>query len=722
MGHTYALAGNPNCGKTTLFNELTGSNQYVGNWPGVTVEKKAGKLKTHGEDVTVVDLPGIYSLSPYSAEELVTRNFVMNENPDVILDVVDATNIERNLYLTLQLAELGRPMVIALNMMDMLKSRGIDIDVQKLEHLLGIPVVPVAASRGRGIKELTERAHHDGVERSKEPLASFDEQRLADRVSARYGANPYILHQLHERREHHGNEYRSTHMIDEIYTGPVLEAILRIEDIIEPTCMKKGMALRWSAVKIIDDDTPTIEALELSDGEAHLIDEIVRSLEAQYGERDMIIADQKYKFICKVCGECVTHLKDPGELTLSDKIDRIATNKYLALPLFIGVMALVFFITFGPLGNWMTDGLDDLITNRFSPWVQGMLTGAGASPWAVSLVCDGVIQGVGSIVSFFPQILLLFLFLSVLEDSGYMARAAFIMDKLLHKTGLSGRSFVPMLMGFGCSVPGIMAARTLENERDRRMTIMLTPFMSCSAKMPVYALFIAAFFPKYQGLVVFGIYATGLIVAIISAMILKKTVLKGGHAPFVMELPPYRMPTLKTLWMHLYERIKDFAVRAGTILLGASIVIWFLQSFDFHLNMLTPEQTGSSILAAVGRFIAPIFVPLGFGFWQASVALVSGFVAKEAVVGTLTILYAPASDAAMNTILQGVFTPVSALSFLVFVLLYMPCVAAFSATRREMNSWKWAIGTSAFQTGVAWVVAFMVYQFGTLATHLIRLF
>lgn len=722
MGHTYALAGNPNCGKTTLFNELTGSNQYVGNWPGVTVEKKAGKLKTHGEDVTVVDLPGIYSLSPYSAEELVTRNFVMNENPDVILDVVDATNIERNLYLTLQLAELGRPMVIALNMMDMLKSRGIDIDVQKLEHLLGIPVVPVAASRGRGIKELTERAHHDGVERSKEPLASFDEQRLADRVSARYGANPYILHQLHERREHHGNEYRSTHMIDEIYTGPVLEAILRIEDIIEPTCMKKGMALRWSAVKIIDDDTPTIEALELSDGEAHLIDEIVRSLEAQYGERDMIIADQKYKFICKVCGECVTHLKDPGELTLSDKIDRIATNKYLALPLFIGVMALVFFITFGPLGNWMTDGLDDLIANRFSPWVQGMLTGAGASPWAVSLVCDGVIQGVGSIVSFFPQILLLFLFLSVLEDSGYMARAAFIMDKLLHKTGLSGRSFVPMLMGFGCSVPGIMAARTLENERDRRMTIMLTPFMSCSAKMPVYALFIAAFFPKYQGLVVFGIYATGLIVAIISAMILKKTVLKGGHAPFVMELPPYRMPTLKTLWMHLYERIKDFAVRAGTILLGASIVIWFLQSFDFHLNMLTPEQTGSSILAAVGRFIAPIFVPLGFGFWQASVALVSGFVAKEAVVGTLTILYAPASDAAMNTILQGVFTPVSALSFLVFVLLYMPCVAAFSATRREMNSWKWAIGTSAFQTGVAWVVAFMVYQFGTLATHLIRLF
>ena len=717
----YALAGNPNCGKTTLFNELTGSNQYVGNWPGVTVEKKEGGLKSHGQDVTVVDLPGIYSLSPYSAEEMVTRNFVIQENPDVIVDVVDATNIERNLYLTLQLAELGRPMVIALNMMDMLKSRGMEIDVQKLEHRLGIPVVPVAASRGRGIKELVERAHHDGVERAAVPLAPFDEQRLASRISEKYGMNPYISHQLHERREHHGAEYRSTYVIDEIYSGRVLEAILRIEDIIEPTCMRKGMALRWSAVKLIDDDTPTIEALELSDGEAHLIDEIVRSLESQYGERDMIIADQKYRFICKVCEECVTHLKGPGELTLSDKVDAVVTNKYLALPLFIGVMALVFFITFGPLGTWMTDGLDALITDKFTPWVQSGLTNLHASGWAISLVCDGVIKGVGSIVSFFPQILLLFFFLSILEDSGYMARAAFIMDKLLHKTGLSGRSFVPMLMGFGCSVPAIMAARTLENERDRRMTIMLTPFMSCSAKMPVYALFIAAFFPAYQGLVVFGIYATGLIVAIICAMLLKKTVLKGGHAPFVMELPPYRLPTLKTLWRHLYERIKDFAVRAGTILLAASVVIWFLQSFSPSFQLLPPEQTGDSILASLGRVIAPLFKPLGFGFWQASVALVTGFVAKEAVVGTLTILYLPAG-LEMTAVLQGVFTPVSALSFLVFVLLYMPCVAAFSAMRREMNSWKWAVGTVAFQTGVAWVASFMVYQFGTLAVHIAGLF
>ena len=715
----YALAGNPNCGKTTLFNELTGSNQYVGNWPGVTVEKKAGQLKGR-QDLLVVDLPGIYSLSPYSAEEMVTRNFVMDEQPAAIIDVVDATNIERNLYLTLQLAELGRPMVVALNMMDMLKSRGVSIDVQRLEHFLDLPVVPISASRGRGIKELIDRSVHAAENRGGEP-AAFDEQRFAERAGKRYAGNPYILHQLHDRREHHGEEYRSTHVIDEIYTPEVMEAILRIEDIIEPKCMKKRMALRWSAVKIIDDDAPTLEALGLSDGEAHLIDEIVRGLEALYGERDMIIADQKYKFICRVCEQCITRLKEPGELTLSDRIDSIATNKYLALPLFIGIMVLVFFITFGPLGTSLTDGLDGLIGDHFEPWVRASLTAVNAAPWAVSLVCDGVIQGVGSIVSFFPQILLLFFFLSILEDSGYMARAAFIMDKLLHRTGLSGRSFVPMLMGFGCSVPGVMAARTLENERDRRMTIMLTPFMSCSAKMPVYALFIAAFFPKYRGLVVFGIYATGIVVAVICAMFLRKTVLKGGHAPFVMELPPYRLPTIKTLSMHLYERVKDFAVRAGTILVAASVVIWFLQSFNGHFEMLPPERAGESLLAGIGKAIAPVFAPLGFGFWQASVALVSGFVAKEAVVGTLTILYNPATDAGMYAALQGVFTPVAALSFLVFVLLYMPCVAAFSAIRREMNSWKWAVGTVTFQTCVAWVAALLVYQFGTLAVNLVGL-
>lgn len=718
--YTYALAGNPNCGKTTLFNELTGSNQYVGNWPGVTVEKKAGSIKSHGGEVEVVDLPGIYSLSPYSAEELVTRNFVLNESPDVILDVVDATNLERNLYLTLQLAELGKPLVVALNMMDMLKSRGIHIDVQKLEHMLGLPVVPISASRGTGVKELVNRAYHEGAERTERELTPLEEQSLAARAEARYGANPYILHQLHDRREHHGSEYLSTYAVDEIYSPDVMEAILRIEHIIEPKCMKKKMALRWSAIKILDEDVPTIEALELTAGESHLVDEILHALEQTHGERDMIAADEKYRFICDVCAQCVTHLKPADELTLSDKVDRIVTNKYLALPLFALVMALVFYLTFGPLGSTLTDWLDGWITDGFSPWVQRMLQGLGASDWAISLVCDGVIQGVGSIVSFFPQILLLFFFLSILEDSGYMARAAFIMDKLLHRTGLSGRSFVPMLMGFGCSVPGIMASRTLENERDRRMTMILTPFMSCSAKMPVYALFIAAFFPRHRFLVVFGIYVTGLLVALVCAMLLKRTVLKGGHAPFVMELPPYRLPTAKTLWRHLYERVKDFAVRAGTVLLGASIVIWFLQSFSTDLHLLGAGETEQSLLAAIGKAIAPVFRPLGFGYWQVSVALVSGFIAKEAVVGTLTILYNPATDAAMVQTLQGLFTPVAALAFLVFVLLYMPCVAAFSALRREMGSWKWAIGTVAFQTAVAWFVSFLVYQFGTLAVNLVQ--
>lgn len=719
MNHVYALVGNPNCGKTTLFNELTGSNQYVGNWPGVTVEKKEGKLKTHGEDVTVVDLPGIYSLSPYSAEELVARNFITNEKPDVIIDVVDAVNLERNLYLTLQLAELGRPIVVALNMMDMLKSRGITIDVQKLEHLLSLPVVPISASHGKGIKELEERARHDGVESTEQNLSAYDEKELALRTASLYNGNTYIQHQLHERRDHHAEEYHSSHVIDEIYSEDVMQAILRIEHIIEPRCMQKGFPLRWSAVKIIDDDALTIEALELTDGEALLINEIITELEKRYGERDMIIADQKYKFICRICSQCVTRLKPVGELTVSDKLDRFVTHKYLAIPLFGAVMALVFYITFGPLGSMLTEWLDSLINEQFAPWLRDWLASVNTSPWAVSLVCDGIVTGVGSIVSFFPQILILFFFLSLLEDSGYMARAAFIMDKLLHKTGLSGRSFVPMLMGFGCSVPGVMATRTLENERDRRMTIILTPFMSCSAKMPVYALFIAAFFPQHRGLVVLGIYLTGLVVAVLCAILLRKTVLKGEHAAFVMELPPYRLPTSKTLFMHLWERIKDFAVRAGTILLAASVVIWFLQSFDLRLNMLPPEESGNSILAMVGKFLAPLFAPLGFGFWQASVALVSGFVAKEAVVGTLTILYNPSTESAMHGILQSVFTPVSALSFLIFVLLYMPCVAAFSAIRREMNSTKWAIGTVAFQTAVAWCVSFMVYQFGTLFVNLL---
>ena len=711
---TYALAGNPNCGKTTLFNALTGSNQYVGNWPGVTVEKKSGRLKSHGNDIAVVDLPGIYSLSPYSAEEMVARNFLIDDKPDVIIDVVDATNLERNLYLTLQLAELGRPMVIALNMMDMLHSRGIGIDVHQLEHQLGIPVVPVSASKGQGLRELIDRAWHEGALRTAGEPSVYDEKRLDEEVSAATGGNPYIRHQLHDRREHHGGEYLSTYIIDEIYPPEMLEAVLRIEDIIEPKAMKKGMALRWSAIKLIDDDAPTIEKLRLSDGEARLLDEIVEELQAYFGERDMIVADQKYKFIGRVCEKCVTRLKAPGELTASDKIDKLVTHKYLAIPLFAAVMALVFFVTFGPLGGWMTNGLNHLIRDVINPAVACGLTSLGASGWAVSLVCGGVIAGVGSIVSFFPQILLLFFFLSLLEDSGYMARAAFIMDRMLHRTGLSGRSFVPMLMGFGCSVPGIMAARTLDNDRDRRMTIMLTPFMSCSAKMPVYALFIAAFFPGNKGLIVFGLYVTGLLVAILYALVLKRTVLKGGHAAFIMEMPPYRLPTVKTVGMHLYDRIKDFAVRAGTILLAASVIVWFLQSFSFGFQWLGPNAAGASMLAVIGKAVAPLLSPLGFGFWQAAVALIAGLVAKEAVVGTLTILYMP-----LMLQLQQAFTPASALSFMVFVLLYMPCVAAFSVMRREMKSFKRAAGAMAAQTGIAWVIAMAVYQIGNVVTQVI---
>jgi len=718
MGIVYALAGNPNCGKTTLFNELTGSNQYVGNWPGVTVEKKEGRLKSHGENVSAVDLPGIYSLSPYSTEEMVSRNYILDGKPDLIINVVDATNLERNLYLSLQLAELGRPMIIALNMMDMLRSRGIEIDVQRLEHLLGMPVVPVSASRGKGLHELVERAHHN----SGQTLFPFDERHLADRAQKRYGKNPYILHELHGRREHHQTEYNSSYIVDDIYSEHVMEAILRIEDIIAPRCLKDGMALRWTAVKILDDDTPVIESLNLTDGEAHLIEEIISAIEHKHDERDIMIADEKYKFICDICSRCVTRTKSTGEMTISDHIDRIATHKLLALPLFFGVMALIFAITFGPIGTWMTDIIDDFIVNVLIPETTNGLIALNASDWSVSLICDGIITGLGAIVSFFPQILLLFFFLSLLEDSGYMARAAFIMDKLLHKTGLSGKSFVPMLMGFGCSVPGIMAARTLENERDRRMTIILTPFMSCSAKMPVYALIITAFFPRHQALVITGIYITGVFVAVIVAIILRKTVLKGGHAPFVMELPPYRLPTAKTMGVHMYERIKDFVVRAGTILLGATVVIWFLQSFSFSfpLQMLSPEQSGDSILAVIGKTIAPLFIPLGFGSWQTSVALVTGFIAKETVVSTLSILYGTSSEGVLN-ILQNIFTPASALAFLVFVLLYMPCIAAFVATRREMNSTKWAVGAAALQTGVAWLVAMMVYQFGTLAVNLFGL-
>ena len=543
MGYRYALAGNPNCGKTTLFNAVTGSNQYVGNWPGVTVEKKEGKITHDNMDASIVDLPGIYSLSPYSMEEIVTRNYIIDEKPDLIINIVDATNLERNLYLSLQLAELGIPMVIALNMIDMVEKNGDSIDVDMLSVLLGIRVVPISAAKGTGIHKLLHAANHEAVHGS-------------------------------DTAGRHMDKHNNMCAPPDIYTGLVRKAVLRIEELIADDCKKKGLPLRWSAVKLIEGDEPTLETLALDDTKLSCIESIVSELETKNIDREMVIADQKYKYICAITEKCVKRAHEAGHLTLSDKIDRVVTNKYLAIPLFFGLMLLIFYITFGALGANLTDLVDKLINEIFASWVRGGLVSLGASDWAVGLVCDGIIGGVGAVLSFFPQILLLFLFLSILEDSGYMSRAAFIMDRALHSIGLSGKSFVPMIMGFGCSVPAIMATRTLENEKDRRITMMLIPFMSCSAKMPVYSMFILAFFPSNRGLVVGSLYLLGMLVAILSAFILQKTVLKGGHAPFVMELPPYRLPTAKTLGLHLYDRIKDFMTKAGTVLLGARVVIW----------------------------------------------------------------------------------------------------------------------------------------------------
>lgn len=677
MGYRYALAGNPNCGKTTLFNAVTGSNQYVGNWPGVTVEKKEGKITHDNMDASIVDLPGIYSLSPYSMEEIVTRNYIIDEKPDLIINIVDATNLERNLYLSLQLAELGIPMVIALNMIDMVEKNGDSIDVDMLSVLLGIRVVPISAAKGTGIHKLLHAANHEAVHGS-------------------------------DTAGRHMDKHNNMCAPPDIYTGLVRKAVLRIEELIADDCEKKGLPLRWSAVKLIEGDEPTLETLALDDTKLSCIESIVSELETKNIDREMVIADQKYKYICAITDKCVKRAHEAGHLTLSDKIDRVVTNKYLAIPLFFGLMLLIFYITFGALGANLTDLVDKLINEIFASWVRGGLVSLGASDWAVGLVCDGIIGGVGAVLSFFPQILLLFLFLSILEDSGYMSRAAFIMDRALHSIGLSGKSFVPMIMGFGCSVPAIMATRTLENEKDRRITMMLIPFMSCSAKMPIYSMFILAFFPSNRGLVVGSLYLLGMLVAILSAFILQKTVLKGGHAPFVMELPPYRLPTAKTLGLHLYDRIKDFMTKAGTVLLGASVVIWFCQYFNFSLQHV--ENSEESILGVIGSFVAPIFAPLGFGDWKSSVSMISGLIARESIVSTMGILHGAGDSGAISDIIASVYTPAAAYSFMVFCLLFIPCMAAVATLRREMNSRKWTAIALGFQAVTAWVITFIVYN------------
>ena len=675
MGYTFALVGNPNCGKTTMFNEITGSTQYVGNWPGVTVEKKEGRAKKFKDDIKVIDLPGIYSLSPYTMEEIIARDYIIDEKPDVIINIVEATNVERNLYLTTQIMELGVPMVVALNMMDALEARGDKINIQLLERSLGVPVVPTSASKGQGVRELMEKA---------------------------LGIVQTAAAKIQQKTQ-------------KIYDDRIEKVISIVEDLIDKQTPEK-YNLRWIAIKLLEGDEKVYEKLKIPVTMISGIKECQQSLEKEYdNDVETIIADNRYRFITGVVSKSVK--KKPGSgMTISDKIDKVGTNRILAIPLFLAVMFSVFQIAFGTIGPATIDFLDVFINETVAGAVGGWLEVAGATPWLVALVVDGIIAGVGRILVFVPQIMILFLFLSILEDSGYMARAAVVMDRLLRKLGLTGKSFIPMLIGFGCSVPGIMAARTLENEKDRKLTIILTPFMSCGARLPIYALLAAAFFAKNQSFVIFSIYTLGVAVAILSGIILKKTVLKGDAAPFVMELPPYRMPTLKGLLIHIWDRGKGFIKKAGTVIFAASVIIWFFQSFSFSLQMV--DNAEESILGVIGNAISPLFAPLGFGNWESSVAILTGLVAKEAVVSTMGILYGVGEvggDAVeLATAIQTVFTPLRAYAFMAFTLLYMPCIAAFGAIRREMNSWKWTLFAAGYQTGIAWIVAFLIFQIGSL--------
>ena len=663
----FALAGNQNCGKTTLFNQLTGSNQHVGNFPGVTVESKEGVIRGYKDD-TVVDLPGIYSLSPYTNEEIVTRDFLLKNKPDGIINIVDATNIERNLYLSIQLIELHIPMVIALNMMDEVRANGGTIKIDKLQEELGVPVVPISASKNEGIDELIETAVRTAQNRQ------------------------------YPRRQ-------------DFCSGAVHRAIHSIAHLVEDHAERIQTPSRFAATKLVEGDEPMLNALNLSDNEKDMVEHAVTEMERELDtDREAALADMRYTFIDRLCADSVVKCGESKEHARSVKMDNLLTNKYLAIPIFLLIMLLIFWLTFGVIGSFLSDLLSqgiDFVTNV----VSDALTAYGINPVVHSLVIDGVFAGVGSVLSFIPTIVVLFFFLSILEDSGYMARVAFVMDKLLRKIGLSGRSFVPMLIGFGCSVPAIMATRTLSSERDRKMTILLTPFMSCSAKLPIYGMITMAFFPKYRALVMIGLYVLGMVVGVLMGLLLKRTLFHGKPVPFVMELPNYRLPSPKSVGMLLWDKAKDFLTRAFTVIFVATIIIWFLQSFDVRLN---PVSAGDdSMLAGIGRWIAPIFAPLGFGDWRASTALLTGFSAKEAVVSTFAVLTG-SNTANMSAALSSIFTPLTAISFLVFTLLYTPCVAAISAVRREMNSGKAAVGVVFLQTGVAWVVAFIVYHIGLL--------
>jgi len=663
-----ALAGNQNSGKTTLYNLLTGSNQHVGNFPGVTIEKKEGQIKRH-KDISIVDLPGIYSLSPYTLEEVVTRDFLLKEKPDLILNIVDATNIERNLYLTLQLMELSIPMVIALNMMDEVTASGNSIDVKKLSYHLGIPVVPISASREEGINELI-----DVVIRA-----------IKDKASPK--------------------------KLDFCF-GEVHKAIHSISHLIYDQAAAAGYPPRFAATKLVEGDEPTFRNLGITENQIHIIEHVVKDMEeALKTDREAALADMRYCYIEKICREAVVKRQETKEQQRSEKIDEILTHKYFGIPIFLGIMFFIFWMTFNVIGAPLQELLETMI-DRFTLLTSDALIGIGVSDWVHSLVIDGIFAGVGSVLSFLPIIVILFFFLSFLEDSGYMARVAFLMDKLLRKIGLSGRSFVPMLIGFGCSVPAIMATRTLASERDRKMTIVLTPFMSCSAKLPIYGMMTAAFFPDKAAVVMIGLYVMGIIVAILSGLLLKNTIFKGEPVPFVMELPAYRIPTRKNVLLHMWEKGKDFIQRAFTVIFLGTIIVWFLQSFNWSLHMV--EDSSTSILAYFGSLIAPIFLPLGFNDWRASTALITGLTAKEAVVSTLSVLTGAVTDVELSRALFTIFTPLSAFTFLTFTLLYMPCIAAFAATRRELGSMKYAALTALYQTSMAYVTGTLVFQIGRL--------
>ena len=662
---TFALAGNQNCGKTTLFNQLTGSNQHVGNFPGVTVDRKGGAIKGR-PDTEITDLPGIYSLSPYSDEERVSRRFILNEKPTGIINIVDATNIERNLYLTLQLMELNVPMVLALNMMDEVRGNGGSIRINEMESLLGIPVIPISAAKNEGVDELVSHALHVAQYQEKPSRTDFCDK------DANGGAVHRCLHGIMHLIEDHAQE--------------------------------AGIPVRFAASKLVEGDPYVEEALKLSENEHEMVEHIICQMEEERGlDRAAAIADMRFSFIQKLCDASVVKPRESREHVRSERIDRILTGKWTAIPAFLGIMGLVFFLTFHVIGAWLqtllASGIDVL-----TAVVDRALTAWNINAALHSLIIDGIFTGIGSVLSFLPIILVLFFFLSMLEDSGYMARVAFVMDKLLRRIGLSGRSIVPMLIGFGCTVPGVMASRTLPSARDRKLTILLTPFMSCSAKLPIYAFFSAAFFPKIAALVMIGLYVFGILTAILIAHLSKNTLFKGEAVPFVMELPNYRLPGAKNVLRLLWDKAKDFLERAFTIILVATVVIWFLQTFDFRLNIVSNQH--DSILAVIAGLISPVFRPLGFGDWRMSTALIAGFLAKESVVSTVNVLL-PGEAA-----LYGVLSPLGALSFLTFCLLYTPCVAAIASIRRELGL-GWAALVVVFQCVVAWIAAFLVHLIGS---------